>query len=395
MANTFVSFLDATGDSIVSGPVPVESFVPRSANLFPKMPNGINDEGWELWEFDGISADGETSVATSFYRDARSLEEGGFHVDVNAIWPDGTKWGGELYFAQSVISALGGDYPHDGQLHGVWKSGKEGGASASFSISSDCSSAIVHFSSPGRVTGTIMIRALGDNLVSRLPETEGAALLSPSVHYLFPMGPAAATANLSFVMQDEASGTSASERQLTLDEDEAASGAMVRGWSCSAWPRFMIDAYYVCGKIGPYHLQLIRIVSTAADGHKSHVAARLYCGNELVCAANEAMDMATAETQDAPQRDTLVVDKVMDGKGVAGAFLDKNTGYLIEFRQGGGWRSRKRWHFELSHKRAWWSDYTSDRGTGKSGFIETIRGGSDGEIGYQGVGGGGQLQLPG
>lgn len=396
MANTFVSSLNATGDSVGPRPAPMDPFVPGSANLFPKMVNRIDEAAWELWQFDGFSADNETAVSISFYRDTRGFKEGGFHVELNALWPDGSKWGEKLYFVESTITA------DNGSVHGIWKSSDSTATvnnSVSFDIAADLSTATVRFSVPDRVTGTIELRALGGNRESRLPPTEGAALLGPSVYYLFPLGPAAAAVDLVLfdAADDETSGT-AHKRTVIMRADDGTRGGFVRGWSTFAWPQIMTDAYYMCGTAGPYMLQVIRIVSSAADGRKPHTVARLYRDEGLVYAANQVHNNDTQparENMSVQGEDTVVVEKVFDGDAwLAGAFRDKNTGYVIEFIQDGMRGQGKRWRFEVRHKLAWWNDYTSDQGTGKSGFLETILGGQDGEQTFTGSGVAGQLELP-
>lgn len=379
MSNTFVSFFSHDGDSIVSGPVPVDCFFPDSGNIFTKMVNQINDAAWELWQFDGLAADGKTAVTVSFYRDTRTLNAGGFHVELNAIWPDSTSWGEKLYFEESVITAEG-DFSHTGKVQGIWKSD---GTSAVFRIAADLSVATLQFSVPGRVTGTLELRSLGGGSNSRLPATDGAAKLGSSVYYIYPLGPCVSSADLVF---DAANDTN--RRTLTLKAKNGDRGGFVRGWSSLAWPQFMTDAYYTCGTAGPFMLQLIRMVSTAADDYKPSVVARLYHNTELVCAANQIAGTGPP----APQEDAVVVKKVLDGEGgLKGEFRDRSVGYVIEFVKGEG---GKKWHFETRHKVAWWSDYTSDQGTGKSGFVQALFGGSEGEPVFEGFAGAGQLQLP-
>ena len=396
MASTFVSYLNIKGGSVVTGPVPIDPFVPGSANLFPKMINRINDSAWELWEFDAFSKNGETAVSVSFYRDARGLEAGGFHVDLNAIWPDGSKWGEELYFPESSITV-----EVDSRVRGVWNSDT---ASATFTMAADLSTATVRFSVPGRVNGTIELCSLGDCRESRLPATKELALLGPSVYYIFPMGPTDATTDLAFVV-DDGSGT-VHEQKSSVHADNGARGSMVRAWSAVAWPGIMTDAYYLSAVAGPYMLQLIRMVSSPATNFTPHVVARLYCNEELVCAAQQVID-TQPPADGVLAEDAATVEKVLDGhRDLTGAFRDKNMGYIIELVEGikGDTQQQgKRYFFKTSHKLAWWSEPTSapgPQGTGKSGFIEVVFGGSDGgrfggSVGdmFEGAGVAGQLQL--
>lgn len=328
------------------------------------MRDRINHDAWELWEFDGLASDGATAVTVSFYRDTRCLEQGGFHAELNAVWPDGRRWGEKLYFPRSSITA-GGETE---TISGVWASDS---AKAEFEIATDLSIARVRFQVPGKVQGTFDLFAEGRGV---WPEGEDAALLAPGVFYIFPMGPARASASLVFYMEEGLI------RNLELGGD--ANGGFVRGWSAVAWPEILTDAYYVGGRAGPYSLQIIRILSSAATGREPHVAARLYRDTKLVFSVNDGTN--------------AVVTKILDqddeeGKWLKGAFRDRNIGYSVQFSSCDG---LQQWRFELRHKTPWWSDYTSDQGTGKSGFLEVLFGGAVGEETFQGFGGAGQLELP-
>ncbi|OQE24843.1 hypothetical protein PENFLA_c009G10665 [Penicillium flavigenum] len=403
MASTHASVLDIRDSSVVAGPVLVDPFISDSANLFPKMPSRIKDGSWELWEFEAFSDGGETAVGVSLYRDIRGLEQDGFHAELNAIWPDGSKWGETLYFAKSIITADSTVHSYEGRVNGVWTSrdgydGHNGQTTRTitFTIAADLSSATVLFCVPGQVSGTINLQSImisTNNQKTSLPATEEAALLYPSVYYMFPMGPQTATVDLAFAARADGE----EERKLYIGPENDGHGGMVRGWSSHAWPQFMNEAYYTVAYIGPYMMQLLRIVGTAATGHKPYAVARLYRGHDLVCAANHVLDDATAE---AAVEDTVRVEKILPDPnaerqetGLAGIFRDKNVGYIIEFSSA---QRQCHWRFEVRHKRAWWSEPTSapgPDGTGKSGWVEAFFGGSPREK-FNGTGVGGQLQIP-
>lgn len=428
MAQKRVSLLRATDNSVVDGPVPVQPFVPKSANMFPKMVNVISNTAWELWEFEAFSADGSTALGLSLYRDARGIDKGGFHAEVNALWSDGQKWGETLYFQESMITEENGEDSgtEDGRVQGVWRtSGEEVGepaahaslstGSITFTTAADLASVSVCFSIPSQIEGTLELRCLGTDHKCYRPAQPDAALLYPSVYYMFPMGPLVSDANLFFHIP----GVDEGKRSLIVNSQKGGRGGMVRGWSTKAWPDFMNDAYYTVACVGPYSLQLLRVVGSAATEHKSYVSARLYHAADLICAVNGVCNdkPETAGTHSTPDvsttqgvlntldgvikqtQDKINIEKVppvmgeRDESGIAGVFSDNNIGYVIEFVS---WKQQKRWRFDVRHKRAWWSEPTSAPGpkaTGKSGWVETVVGGSDGEM-FDGTGVGGQLQIP-
>ena len=53
------------------------------------------------------------------------------------------------------------------------------------------------------------------------------------------------------------------QRRLNILAEVGVRGGMVRGWSGKAWPTFLNDAYYVVAQVGPYNLQMLRILGTA------------------------------------------------------------------------------------------------------------------------------------
>ncbi|EGX90050.1 hypothetical protein CCM_06470 [Cordyceps militaris CM01] len=366
------------------------------------MTDCINDEAWELWEFEAFGAAGTPAVGVSLYRDSRGLEQGGFHAELNAIWEDGSKWGETLHFPLSVVTA-DGDAAGEGRVTGTWAwkgtgEGKEAEGSITFTIDSHLSSAELRFNVPGKVSGEMQLQRLpGSNSPNQanLATSEHCASLYPSVYYLFPMGPVQATASLTFPRFDR----SDDEQKLSIGFDQygPGRGGMVRGWSALSWPLFMNDAYYTVAHVGPYTLQLLRVLGSAAAKHLPYAVARLHHGDELVCAANDAVD--DSSQQGAQDHDTVRVDKIFlrDGQdqsgSIFGAFRDKNIGYVIEFKSP---RRQQRWVFEARHRLPLWSEPTSAPGPdacGKSGWVEVVSGGLENET-FQGSGVSGQLQIP-
>ena len=167
--------------------------------------------------------------------------------------PDGAKWGKKFFFEESMISSR----KRWRTKAGVWKTGSNE-KSVSFNIDSNVSTATISFLIPGLVTGTMELRRLDSQPKGYLPKTEEDATLRPSVFYLFPMGPVATSADLAFCMEE-----GNEQRILTIANGR---GVMVRGWSENSWPHFRTDAYHVAAHIGLYMLQLVRIVSPAAEG---------------------------------------------------------------------------------------------------------------------------------
>ncbi|KAJ5188376.1 hypothetical protein N7491_004701 [Penicillium cf. griseofulvum] len=217
MSTTFVSYLNAaTGDSLVTGPVPIEPLDCDSGNVYPKMKDRINDTAWELWYFDGGTEDGKTAITISFFRDARGLRDGGFRTQIFAMWPDGTKRNIELFFAESIVTAEGYS-PVQAEVHGVWKT-VDDAASATFTVAANLSTATLNFSVPNKVSGTLEMRATSGSKAG-LPSTEEEALLSPGMYYMRPISLAEVSVDLTFEMVPlpaESEGNEAPEQRKLI-----------------------------------------------------------------------------------------------------------------------------------------------------------------------------------
>ena len=374
MTNNLVSYFNIF-DSLVSGPVPISPFTPNNANLFPKLPDRINETAWELWFFDGVSSNGSTGITISFFRDAQAPKLG-FRVQVNAIWPDGAQWGTELYFAESIITA---EDVHG--TKGIWRSGDDN--LANFEVASDLQSATLTFDVQFRLKGTMNLTTLPPSV--SLPATEEEAMLGPQVHYVRPIATASITADLTFFTTDKATNKTSS-RDFRIEPLDQATGGMDRFWTPLAWPQLMTESYFLRATVGEYKVHFMRIFGTVAAGEVPYVSARLYHQGRLVCAPQSAGQS---------EEDYAAIEK-QQGEGLTGQFRDKNTGYVIKFVSPELEGCRKSWSFNVTHDRAWWNTPTSapgPNGTGNSGFVEKVSGGEEGGEEFEGYGGGGQAQL--
>lgn len=144
MATTFTSVLKV-GESITSEPVP------ECGNLYPKLPEKFSKTAVEVWRFDAMAADCNTAFTVSFFRDVLAAP-GGFRIQVNATWADGTIWSNPLIFPESVITSEGSDLGR-GRVVGVWRTDKDN-SKAGFEAAADLSTAVVTFDVPGKITGT-------------------------------------------------------------------------------------------------------------------------------------------------------------------------------------------------------------------------------------------------
>ena len=387
-----VSYL-SLADSIVPGPAPISPFVPGTANLFPKMSDRINETAWELWYFDGLSSDGQTAFAIAFFRDAVGVKQGGFRVQVHALWPDEARLSTELFFPESIVTET------EGRVKGTWQSeGADGTRKAAFDVAPDLSTATLTLDVPSTAVGSVTLTAVCQKPI--LPASEDEAKLGPNVYYVRPLPIAGVVADLTFPEVADKHQTVAAARDLRLTREDRANGGMDRFWTPFAWPQLMTESFFLRANVGPYRLHVMRILSTAAMGKVPSASARLYKDNQVVCAAQDAV----AEETDECDGDYVIVKKVdrHDEDAVRGQFRDRNVGYSVEFVQQEA-KEKKHWKFEVRHLRGWWNMPTSapgPNGTGNSGFLDSLRGGlvagEDGEGGeiFEGCGGSGQVELP-
>lgn len=124
---------------------------------------------------------------------------------------------------------------------------------------------------------------------------------------------------------------------------------MDRVWSPLTWPQIMTESYYLRAHVGPYAMQVMRIFSDIESGNKPYTVARLSRDGKLLCAAQRVVDPEEHEVS----KDSFIVSKVYgdaNALGLTGAFRDRNTGYVVQFIQGGV--DGKRWQFQVRHDRA-------------------------------------------
>lgn len=370
-----ISHFKKDGASVAEGRILPAAHTPRSANIFPKFIDSISKDGWELWFFDCIAPEQRAAVIVGLNRTAQDGTGDGFKVQVTAIWPDSTTWHRDLYFTESIVEAT------SSETRGVWRDTAKA-ASVSFVSSDGDRSISLRFDVPGIVLGKMQLQALpGDTGLDSDPT------LGPSVHYVRPIGRASVTAEMRLF--DDATNEA---RMLQLGTpDLPASGGVDRVWSLGTWPQIMTESYYLRTHVGPYAIQIMRILSDKASGNKPYTMARLYREGKLICAAQDVLE----ESSQQHENDSLVLTKVYHGQdeeSVRGKFVDQNTGYSVVFISK---ETGNRWKFQITHDRIVWNIPTSAPGpnaTGNTGFIERVVGGLDGEA-FTGIGTGGQCQL--
>ncbi|KAI0802808.1 hypothetical protein GGR55DRAFT_682916 [Xylaria sp. FL0064] len=379
-------------NSIVQGPLSPEAFIANDGNIFPKMCDQINETSWELWYLDGISMVNEGGAfAMGLTRDARGAKQGGFRVEVHALFSNGTNQSLELLFAESVFVRQ-----RDGVITGTWHtSDREEAGKVVLQVLADLSCATVQLRVPGKIVGAVELTRRSQ--MPMLPSDEEEARLGSHVHYLRGISLATATADLAFESDADGLGP----RRLSLRSDHQAVGGMDRLWAIVNWPQLMSESYHLRASCGPYDLHVMMIRSTTATGRVPYVSARLYKNKQTLCIASEGF----VENPSSCNRDYLLARRVYGKQkdAVRGCFRDSNIGYTIEYVRGTSGNVIKHWNFEVRNLQGWWNLPTSQpgpNGTGNSSLIVKVTGGlvsmdegADCES-YVGYGGSGQVELP-
>ncbi|RFN48898.1 diels-alderase [Fusarium flagelliforme] len=373
MSNATVSAF-TVDKSISEEPVLPSPFIPGSGNVFPKFISVIPKTAWELWYFDGISKNDKSSIVIGVTRNAECLKHGGFKVQVFVVWADERTWHRDLFFPESVVSS-----DESGVTDGVWKDAISN-SSISFSCAGDLSKASLVFDVPGVVQGDMHLEALpGDTGL----DTD--ARLDPSIYYVRPIGRASVKAQLSPCSSDATAA-----EQFVLGS--SANGGMDRVWSPLSWPQVMTESYYLRAQVGPYAMQIMRIFPPGGSEDQPSTMARLYRDGQLICAPQHIVNRDDALIT----HDSLILSKQShydSEDAITGGYRDKNTGYTVEFIGKGN--ERQRWKFQVRHERIIWNTPISrpgPDGTGNTGFVERLYGGTIGES-YEGIGTGGQCEL--
>ncbi|KAG7287250.1 hypothetical protein NEMBOFW57_006757 [Staphylotrichum longicolle] len=306
MSSSRVSYFDLEDDSVVPGPVSPTPFDANAGNLFPKYPDLLSVTALELWFFDGLSGDGNTAFTTSFFRDARGIKNGGWGLQVLAMWPDGSTWRDEFHFCESVVTADGG--PLDGsvqdRVEGVWRN-HDNNSSASFTAEPQLAAVTIRFNIKQRVEGTVVLKALDGNRQG-LPSSEAAAILCPDTYYMRPISLADARVDLVFHDVEMSNGSTDVVRDFKFVSGR---GGMDRCWTPWSWAQLLSESYYLRANVGPYDMQVMRTITPEAYGRKLHATARLWKNRKLVCAAQRVTDLRDL-TGGALNEDVIAIEKV-------------------------------------------------------------------------------------
>ncbi|KAF2791969.1 hypothetical protein K505DRAFT_418755 [Melanomma pulvis-pyrius CBS 109.77] len=371
--------------SIVAEPGPETDFFPNSGNLYPKYADKFPRTAVEVWLFDALAPDGSDAFTVSFLRDSMAAPAG-FRVIINASWEDGTNWSHDLILPMSTVTVEGSN-PGQGRVTGVWRTADDGedGPSASFEVNEDLSISKVTFNVPGRIMGTLTHKSMG---YPCLPKTEDEAKVATEIFWMRPVAMASANLDVAIVTDP-----STEPKRMLISADKGGYGGLERSWESIPWAKAVTDSLFVRAKVGPYVLQVMRLVGRPENNYEHTASARLYCDGKLVCSPQRVVDKPDGYTfGDSKAGHAVIVDKFFDGEGVPATFRHKNVGYRIEFL------SEAKWSFELRHDRVWWQMPTSKPGpntTGSSAFVVSVKGGlvGSGDI-FEGFGMAGQVEMP-
>lgn len=352
--------------AIIPGDVNATAHIPGENNIFPKYASNINDRAWEIWCCEGINHEG-AGVMFGFQRAAFNKKMGGgWRVQVIAVWPDGKNWYKALALPESVFE----ESTSSGDISSVWSTADHS-TTVSFNYSKMEHKIDVFVHIPGFATGSASFKGQpGDSGLDTSPE------LGPYISYLRPVGRADVTSKMVFHFAD------ASTRTISFSNGH---GGFDRYWGEKLWLAVQSESYFMRSFLGPYVIQIIRLVSTEELGHQQWPIARLFHQGELVCAPQRCGSSEDKQVSE----DTLLMTKVYEtGDGALSAdFHDKSTGYDLTFIEASG--QGRKWTFKVKHQTKIWSLPIGPKG-GNSGFVELVSGGLDEET-YTGLGISGQI----
>nr|A0A3Q9U4G3.1 RecName: Full=Diels-Alderase pvhB; AltName: Full=Varicidin biosynthesis cluster protein B [Talaromyces variabilis]AZZ09608.1 PvhB [Talaromyces variabilis]AZZ09615.1 PvhB [Talaromyces variabilis] len=354
-------------NAIIPGEVSASAHVPGENNIFPKYSSNINDRTWEIWCCEGINHEG-AGVMFGFQRAAFNKKMGGgWRVQIIAVWPDGKNWYKALALPESIFE----ESMASGDITSVWKTA-DNSTNVSFTYHKVDNKIDVVVCIPGVATGKASFQGQpGDSGLSTSPS------LGPYVSYMRPVGRADMTSDMIFHFPDD--GTT---RQISFSDGH---GGFDRYWGEKLWLSIQSESYFMRAFLGPYVIQIIRLVSTEELGKQQWPIARLFHQGKLVCAPQRC---GSPDEQGISQ-DTLVMSKVHDSDtgALSAEFHDKSTGYDLTFVEAGN--ARRRWTFTVRHQTKIWSLPIGPKG-GNSGFVEHVCGGLAGET-CEGLGVSGQI----
>jgi hypothetical protein len=323
-----------------------------------------NDTAWDHWYFDGVSSDGLSGLAITFSHDPNYIPPNYsfLHVDISAVFSDGTKYSNTLFVSSAVISRC------DTLTSGFWLDSEQG-YEFTFAVANDYSTANISLNSPD-LSGTFSLTSSSQPHYPTgdiYPSSTSSTALAPLIYWTEPIPGGTVTASLSINNASfSLTGYGGHDRTFSPYPFDYT----VTQWY---WTRF------ICG---PY-IGSIWIWISALDSQQYLSAFLSSNGTSLFTTTISAI-IPSEPPSGVPYAELFLDfdDDLGDGfdSGVHGSFGDNSTGLLLYFYEADG----RNWSFNIQHENV---QFETQAGANfeYSRFVNTASGGEAGGDDWEGV----------
>jgi hypothetical protein len=311
----------------INGPVDINTS-PLNPFEDPTL-SGSNDTAWEHWCFDGVSSDGLSGLAITFSHDPNYIPSNSsfLHVEISAVFPDGTTYSNTFFVSSAVISRC------DSLTSGFWLDSEQSYEFA-FAVANDYSTANISLNSP-EMSGTFSLTSTSQPHYPTgdiYPSSTASTALAPLIYWTESIPGGTVTASL------DINGTSFSL---------AGSGGHDRTFSPYSWDYTVTQWYRTRFICGPY-IGVFWVWISAIDSQQYLSAFLSQNGTSIFSTTIGAT--IPDEPPSGGQYAELFLDfddDLGDGfdSGVHGSFGDNSTGLLLYFYEADG----RNWSFNIQH----------------------------------------------
>jgi hypothetical protein len=351
-----------SNSSTIKGPVDINTS-PLNPFENPTL-SGSNDTAWDHWYFDGVSSDGLSGLTITFSHDPNYIPSNSsfLHVEISAVFPDGTTYSNSLFVSSAVISRC------DSLTSGFWLDSEQGYEFA-FAVANDYSTANISLNSP-ELSGTFSLTSASQPHYPTgdiYPSFTASTGLAPMIYWTESIPGCTVTASL------DINGTSFSLSGY---------GGHDRTFSPYPWDYTVTQWYWTRFICGPY-IGVFWVWISALDSQQYTSAFLSQNGTSIFSTTIGAT--IPDEPPSGGQYAELFLDfddDLGDGfdTGVHGSFGDNSTGLLIYFYEADG----RNWSFNIQHSNV---EFETMKGENfeYSCFANTATGGEAGGDDWEGV----------
>jgi len=353
-----VSHMSAYG-SLTSGAVPF--FTSNSHHPLAPHFTSSNASTGEQWEFDAISAGGDSGILIAFYRDPEFnfLGPGDLRINLDITFPNGTRASLIDYAEQSIIEFC--------TTHTTGRWVREG-AVYKFRIAHNMSHALVTFDAPS-IRGTMELQSTAK------PRCADGSIWPPPADALAPYDMVRGM----YWMEPMPAALTAVDLQIMgsrLSFEDGIGGAE-RIWQSRTWFEMLKEYEFLRATVGPYAISYW--ASTADEGREGNLL--LSYSGVPIFSSSLRVNSTRNVTNTSTLEDHFVLSPAYGGDVRSSVGGRTETGYDLVLLS----PSRKRqWSFHFEHKQILF-EFNLGRGAGGSSFMGPARGGERGGESHSGT----------